>query len=114
MFAPLNEISLSSARQCWIQPSPRHGHCDHFSAPCVGDSAVLCGRWRREQEGRRDRARAVPRHLRHRSASRINIMAKITQNEGWSVYCLTTPPVEHFLDVVQLAELAGHSAVQHA
>lgn len=42
-------------------------------------------------------------------ASRIDIMVKLAQNEGWSVYCLATPAaVEHYLDVAELAKLSGH------
>ncbi|MGH3796704.1 MAG: flavoprotein [Pseudonocardiaceae bacterium] len=43
------------------------------------------------------------------SASRIDVMVKLAQAEGWSVYCLATPAaVEHVLDVPTLTELTGH------
>lgn len=42
-------------------------------------------------------------------AHRVDVMVKLAQAEGWSVYCLATPAaVEHFLDVTALAELTGH------
>lgn len=42
-------------------------------------------------------------------ASRIEVIVKLAQAEGWAVHCLATPAaVEHFLDVPALAELTGH------
>ncbi len=42
-------------------------------------------------------------------ASRIDVMVKLAQAEGWDVYCIATPAaVEHFLDLPALAKLTGH------
>jgi phosphopantothenoylcysteine synthetase/decarboxylase len=42
-------------------------------------------------------------------ASHIDIMVKLAQSQGWSVYCLATPAaVEHYLNVAELATLTGH------
>lgn len=42
-------------------------------------------------------------------ASRIDVMVKLAQRDGWSVYCIATQAaVDHFLDLPALAELTGH------
>ncbi len=42
-------------------------------------------------------------------ASHVDVMLRLAQDEGWSVYCLATPAaVEHFVDVPAVVELTGH------
>lgn len=42
-------------------------------------------------------------------ASRIDVMVKLAQADGWSVCCLATPAaIEYFLDVSALTALTGH------
>jgi phosphopantothenoylcysteine synthetase/decarboxylase len=41
-------------------------------------------------------------------AKQIDVMIRLAQEDGWSVYCVATPAaVEHFLDLDALEELTG-------
>lgn len=42
-------------------------------------------------------------------AKYIDVMIRLAQSDGWSVYCITSPSaVEHFLDLPALEQLTGH------